>query len=194
MQCWQSTFARSSSAARARVTARGEHNDAQQLPAATRVSAQSSSFAQGASSAAFTALAARGGSLRVSPRGRAASLRPRVRTHSSCVFSAASAAVIGAAAPFDGDAAAGADWAGCAVWAAEELAGFCSLCRSPLVPAQENARTAARALPIHLMAWTLTERGRSVKPFRRARLDFESALPRGIACSPRPDARPAMVP
>ena len=58
----------SSSLARARVTARGEHKLAQQLPGAMRVRVQSASVAHGASSAP---------------------------PHSSCAFSAASAAVSG---------------------------------------------------------------------------------------------------
>jgi hypothetical protein len=84
----------SSSAARARVTARGEHKLAQQLPGATRVTVQSASFAHGESSGPLAC--GREGRWPASGLARAASPPlPRERLHSSCAFSAASAAVIG---------------------------------------------------------------------------------------------------
>jgi len=99
------------SAALVFVTARGEHNVAQQLPCAMRVSVQSASLAQGASSEP---------PFRWSDgwpaSGAASAPPPRERIHSWCAFSAASAAVMGWAAL--GAVAAGAGGA-----AAEAVAG-----------------------------------------------------------------------
>ena len=129
----------SSSAARARVTARGEHKLAQQLPGATRVTVQSASVAHGASSGPLAC-----GCVERWPASglaRAASPPlPRERLQSSCAFSAASAAVIGRGAAATGPDGADAAGVGAAGGAAFPVAPLWLLAHAQ---ARENATAAA---------------------------------------------------
>ena len=169
----------SSSLPRARVTARGEHNVAQQVPGATRVSVQSASAAHGASSAPpFCGWAGR------SPPSESPPL-PRERVQSSCAFSAASAAVIGRdAAGAGADAEAGAGGAE----AAARGAGCSVALVWLLADAQASANPSATAAQVDLTSRGCAGTAPAVKA-GDPRFALRAARCRGSAGSPLPGGR-----
>jgi hypothetical protein len=85
------------------------------------------------------------------------------RTHSSCAFAAASAAVIAGALPAPG--AGGGDGAADGWPPSADAAAFAVACRSPFVDAQPNRIAADKQMPIALMArGTVAKQRRIVKP------------------------------